>query len=36
MCTCGKNEKFIEKVSLEISERRDAGVSWRTVFKWKL
>jgi hypothetical protein len=36
MCTCRQSEKFIEKVSLEISERSDAGVIWRRVFKWKL
>jgi hypothetical protein len=36
MCRRRENEKFIQKVGSEISERRDAGVSWRRVLKWNL
>ena len=36
MCTCRQTEEFLKQVGSEISEWKDAGVSWRTVLKWNL
>jgi len=36
MCTCRQTEEFLKQVGSEISEWKDAGVSWRTVLKQNL
>jgi hypothetical protein len=36
MCTSRQNEEFTQKVGSEISECKDAGLSWRIVLKWNL